>query len=115
MLTFAIPQSEPEAARKRSASRRSVVKMDDARPCGNGVLERDRLVRLGVGEHVEEGRERLLLHDRGLRGHPDESRARVPRVRELVGQHPLAAGNDLAAVHARLGECEPPVARTTRR
>ena len=34
MLTFAMPQSEPELARKRSASRRSVVKIDDASPCG---------------------------------------------------------------------------------
>jgi hypothetical protein len=29
MLTFAMPQSEPSAARNRSASRWSVVKMED--------------------------------------------------------------------------------------
>src|SRR6185295_10090623 len=34
MLTLAIPQSEPDAAMKRSASRRSLVKMHDVRPCG---------------------------------------------------------------------------------
>src|SRR5262245_12351884 len=33
-LTLAMPQSEPVAARNRSASRRSVVKIDEARPCG---------------------------------------------------------------------------------
>ncbi len=35
MLTFAIPQSDE--ARKRSASRESVVKIDDAKPCGTAL------------------------------------------------------------------------------
>src|SRR5918993_2177886 len=34
MLTFAMPQSEPDAARYASAAFRSVVKIDDERPCG---------------------------------------------------------------------------------
>lgn len=34
MLTFAMPQSEPSEARNRSASRWSVVKIDDESPCG---------------------------------------------------------------------------------
>src|SRR5262249_32924561 len=34
MLTLAMPQSEPVAARNRSASRRSVVKIDEASPWG---------------------------------------------------------------------------------
>ena len=38
MFTLAIPQSDPAADRKRSASRRSFVKMDDERPCGTALL-----------------------------------------------------------------------------
>jgi hypothetical protein len=37
MLTLAMPQSEPAAARKRSLSRMSVVKMHDERPCGTSL------------------------------------------------------------------------------
>jgi len=38
MLTLAMPQSEPAADIKRSASRRSVVKIDDESPCGTALL-----------------------------------------------------------------------------
>ena len=38
MLTLAMPQSEPSAARKRSASAWSEVKMLDDRPCGTSLL-----------------------------------------------------------------------------
>ena len=44
MLTLAMPQSEPSAEQKRSASRRSLVKIDDDRPCGDVVVEGDGLV-----------------------------------------------------------------------
>jgi hypothetical protein len=37
MLTFAIPQSLPDTDRKRSASRRSLVKMHDDSPCGTSL------------------------------------------------------------------------------
>ena len=38
MLTLAMPQSEPVAEMNSSASRRSVVKMDDDNPCGTALL-----------------------------------------------------------------------------
>jgi len=38
MLTLAIPQSDPSAAMKRSASRMSVVKMADESPCGTALF-----------------------------------------------------------------------------
>ena len=37
MLTLAMPQSEPSAATNRSASRTSVVKIDDDKPCGTSL------------------------------------------------------------------------------
>ena len=39
MLTLAMPQSVPLADRNRSASRRSVVKIADDRPCGDVVVD----------------------------------------------------------------------------
>ena len=104
MLTFAIPQSEPEA--REEPLRLAQVGGEDRRrePLRDAVLERDRLLRLGVGEHVEERREGLPLDDRGLRRHPHERRARVPGVGPLVCERPLAAGHDLAAVRPRLVE-----------
>ena len=38
MLTLAIPQSDPSADMNRSASRMSVVKIADERPCGTALL-----------------------------------------------------------------------------
>ena len=38
ILTLAIPQSDPDAARNRSASRRSVVKIDDDRPAETALF-----------------------------------------------------------------------------
>ncbi len=38
MLTLAMPQSEPSAARKRSASAWSLVKMLEDRPWGTSLL-----------------------------------------------------------------------------
>ena len=38
MLTLAMPQSEPSAARKRSASRTSSVKIADESPCGTALF-----------------------------------------------------------------------------
>ena len=81
MLTLAMPQSEPELGEE--ALGLAQVGGEDRRgePLRNAVLDRDRLVRLRVREHVEDRRERLPLDDRGLGRHPDERRARVPRVR----------------------------------
>ena len=68
------------------------------KPLRYAVLQRDRLVRLGVGEHVEDRRERLLLDDRGLRGHPHDRRApRTRRPASASASARLAADDDLAA------------------
>src|SRR3546814_2406055 len=40
MLTLAMPQSEPEAARNFSADFRLLVKIDDDRPCGTSFCMR---------------------------------------------------------------------------
>jgi len=42
------------------------------------------------------------LDDLGLRGHPDERGLHVVRVRRFVGEHPLTAGEQFAAVGLRL-------------
>ena len=80
MLTLTIPQSDPSAARKRSASAWSAVKMLDERPCGHVVVERDRLVEVGVGQDVEERGERLLPRPRrsGRRSARSRARRRTP-------------------------------------
>ena len=44
MLTFAMPQSEPSGPRKRSASRMSVVKIDDESPLRHRIVQSDGLV-----------------------------------------------------------------------
>ena len=46
MLTLAMPQSEPAAERNSSASRRSLVKIAEDRPCDDRVVDRDRLVEI---------------------------------------------------------------------
>ena len=48
MLTLAMPQSEPAADRKRSASRRSLVKMRRGQALRHVVVQRDRLVEVAV-------------------------------------------------------------------
>src|SRR6476620_9836046 len=59
MLTLAIPQSEPLADMNLSASRTSLVKIEDER---HGVVERDRLVEIAVAERVKDRRESLPQH-----------------------------------------------------
>ena len=49
MLTLLIPQSEPSAETKRSASPWSLVKMQDERPCGTSLLSAIASSRLSYG------------------------------------------------------------------
>ena len=83
MLTLAMPQSEPRAERNSSASRRSLVKIDEERPCGDGVVQGDRLAEIAISHHIEDRREGLAQHEAGLRRHLDERRAHIepPRAR----------------------------------
>src|SRR5579862_1971052 len=58
MLTLAMPQSEPEAARKASAVFRLVVKIADDRPCGtsfwsdNASSRVEYFITYRIGENV---------------------------------------------------------------
>ena len=70
----------------------------------HGVVERDRLVEVVVGQDVEQRGERLLLDHRRLLVDPDDRRPRVEGVRRLVLQRAPAAGDQLAALGARLGD-----------
>ena len=94
MLTLAMPQSEPSAARNRSASCWSRVKIDDDRPWGRRCATRSprrtchRSVRRGSGRRSPRGR-------RALRGHPDDRGLDVDARRP--GPAALAADDDLAA------------------
>ncbi len=99
MLTLAMPQSEPSADMKRSASR--IVGGEDGRrkPLRHSVVQLDRVVELVVGQHVEDRRERLLVHHLGLRGHPHD------RGRDVVGVLALAVDSLTAA------QTSPPSAR----
>ena len=81
MLTLAMPQSEPSAAMKRSASRTSSGEDRRRKTLRHRVVQLDRLVEVVVGEHVEDRRERLAVHQLGLRGHPHHRRGDVVGVR----------------------------------
>ena len=104
MLTLTIPQSEPSAARNRSASRWSGVKMLEERPCGTSLCSAMASSSVRVGEHVEDRRERLVLDDVGLPGHPHEGRLDVVRVRAARPAAAPAADEHLAALGAGLLE-----------
>ena len=114
MLTLTIPQSEPSAARKRSASRWSRVKMRRGQALGHAVVQGDRVLELAVGHHVQDRRERLAADDGGLGGHPDERRLDVVRVGGAVDRPAVAAGDELAAVGAGLVERLAPSRRYAR-
>ena len=96
MLTLAMPQSDPAADMKRSASRRSVVKIDDDRPCGDPVIERDRVVEVAVAQHVEDRGERLLQHRPVLGRDFDDRRADVKAAGDRLDLL-QAVADDLAA------------------
>jgi hypothetical protein len=67
MLTLAIPQSEPSAARNLGLAD---VGGEDGRrkTLRHSIVQALRLVERLVGQHVEDRRERLGVHDVGLRG-----------------------------------------------
>ena len=77
MLTLTIPQSEPSAARNRSASRWSRVKMLEDRPWGTPLWSAIASSTVRVGHHVQDRGERLAADDVGLGGHSDERRLDV--------------------------------------
>ena len=94
MLTLAMPQSEPQAERKASASRTLSVKTQELRALGHGVLHGDRLIETGPGHDVEDGGEGLVLDHGGLRGHANDGGPDVV----AVTLDAVAASDDLAAL-----------------
>ncbi len=103
MLTLAMPQSEPAAETKRSASRRSRGEDRGGQALApTSFWSGDGLVEFGVAHDVEDRGEGLALHDVGLGGHLDQRRADVERV-GTADADPLAAGHH-PAVAARLVE-----------
>ena len=73
---------------KRSASRRSVVKIDDDRPCGTALCSAIASSSVAIAHHVEDRREGLVLHDACLRSasrrSPDARRTRRSRRRDAL-------------------------------
>ncbi len=63
MFTLAMPQSEPVTEIKRSASRMSLVKIEDDSPCVHSVMQGDCFIEIAIAQDVEDGREGLVSHD----------------------------------------------------
>ncbi len=99
MLTLAMPQSLPAADRNHSASFRSRDEDRRRQALGHAVLQRDGLVQRPVRQHVQDGREGLLLHHLGLGGHFDERGLHVVGLRAGLQVRALAA-MDPAALRA---------------
>ncbi len=104
MLTLAIPQSEPAAERKTSASRWSRVKMLEERPCGTSLCRVSASSRGVVGQDVEDRCEGLLPHHVVLFPDADQGRFAVRGLRGGVGQPAAAPGQQLAP--RRTGPCQ---------
>jgi hypothetical protein len=97
MLTLAMPQSEPAAGEELLGLHHVAREDRRAEALRHAVVDRDRLVDVGHLDDVEDGRERLLLHDGHVGASLDDRRLdEVPGPLEL-----LAAGEDHAALGLR--------------
>ena len=97
MLTLAMPQSEPSADKNCSASRKSLVKMDDANPCGTSLCKCSASFKLPEAQNIQQRRERFALHGGGLLFHLDQ---RGPDVESSLT---FGDGQPLAARHCGAG------------
>jgi hypothetical protein len=94
MLTLAMPQSEPRADRNVSASRRSLVKIEDDRPCGTALCS-------GSWPEGNDGDQRVIAHNRSACEHSRETRAEtLPKkpvclADEAVSGEPVCEANSL--------------------